>query len=211
MEKKFKVGDVVRVRKDLVIGEKYGELTLWGGRMSEERGSIGVVEVNREVGGVDISGNIFIWSEDMLEHVTHLTTKEFIRVMEDMGYELDVRTGVIFIKTKNFREVGWVRTDYECSSAFNFEFDKTTLDIFYLYANTPLELREEKEQLYTLELPNNESRLRFYNQFEDAYIFNRLEYCSTYKTHFTQKEIDNLPNQELIKTLIKKEIKEEEQ
>ena len=193
----YKVGDLVRLLND---------------RLHFKKDDIFIIkEVRSEhVMLCDDWGIIF----DKVEPVTHLTTKEFIKLVEDMGYELDIRTGVIFIKTKNFREVGWVRTDYECSAAFNFECDKLLLDIFYLYANTPLELREEKEQLYTLELPNNKHKNRFYchQVCSKNYSFGKLNpdvnRQPDHIKHFTQKEIDELPNQELIKTLIKKEVKE---
>ena len=196
----YKVGDLVRViDKDGYI--PYG--TILKIKIIDENGTITTNNGSR-------------WFNDskLLEPVTHLTTKEFIKLVEDMGYELDIRTGVIFIKTKNYREVGWVRTDYECSAAFNFECDKSLLDIFYLYANTPLELREEKEQLYTLELPNNKHKNRFYchQVCSKNYSFGKLNpdvnRQPDHIKHFTQKEIDELPNQELIKTLIKKEVKE---
>ena len=198
----YKVGDLVRLLND---------------RLHFKKDDIFIIkEVRSEhVMLCDDWGIIF----DKVEPVTHLTTKEFIKLVEDMGYELDIRTGVIFIKTKNFREVGWVRTDYECSAAFNFECDKLLLDIFYLYANTPLELRKEIEQLYTLELPNTTIKARYFRfglpHATHSYKFGALPKSTPngdidYQTYFTQEEIDQLHNQELIKTLIKKKVKDNE-
>ena len=194
-EKQFKAGDLVRIKETKQIYE-IGNIVI------TEKG-IGYAYNKSEKWNVCF---------DRLEPVTHLTTKEFIKLVEDMGYELDIRTGVIFIKTKNFREVGWVRTDYECSAAFNFECDKLLLDIFYLYANTPLELREEKEQLYTLELPNTDSCYRYYVRDNYEYLFDDIHDDNGYQTHFTQKEIDELKqgNADLINALKQVPVKENE-
>lgn len=185
----YKVGDLVRI---------FG------------KGKVRRIVKISQVFGYRLEGDINFYISEELETVTHLTTNEFIKLVEDMWYELDVRTGIIFIKTKNYREVGWVRTDYECSAAFNFECDKLLLDIFYLYATTPLELREEKEQLYTLELPNTGNEYRYYAKGKTEYMFDDIDSITGYQKIFTQKEIDELPNQELIKTLIKKEVKDNE-
>lgn len=189
---KYKIGDLVRIVNDGYYFEK------------------GEIYTIKEI---CLSETIIFFDNwgvkpDSLEPVTHLTTKEFVKLVKGMGYEVDARIGVIFIKTKNFIDVGWVRTDGERCAAFNFECDKILLDIFYLYANTPLELREDKEQLYTLELPNNTNMYRFYNKKTRGYGFgsdnNDME---GYQTHFTQKEIDQLPNQELIKVLKQEPVK----
>ncbi|QIK56636.1 DUF1642 domain-containing protein [Erysipelothrix sp. HDW6A] len=67
----------------------------------------------------------------------------------------------------------------------------------------------EKEKLYTLELPNNNHKHKYYrHHFNGNYNFNKgLINDASVKCMFTQEEIDNLPNQELIKSLVKKEIK----
>ena len=78
---------------------------------------------------------------------------------------------------------------------------------------------ERKEELFTLELPNTSVGNRFLlsNIKNNNYEFNHISINpkhvikktrnNTYRIRFTQQEIDNLPNQELIKALVKKEVK----
>lgn len=64
---KYKVGDKVRVRIDLVPDEMYGSLTFLGGNMSKCAGQICTI---KEVFGgktYNVSENPFTWSEEMLE------------------------------------------------------------------------------------------------------------------------------------------------
>ena len=64
-------------------------------------------------------------------------------------------------------------------------------------------------KLYTLELPNNTKKQRYYGVhtvLDEHYRFGKMVTNGTFKNQFTQKEIDNLPNQDLIKVLIKKEV-----
>ena len=72
----------------------------------------------------------------------------------------------------------------------------------------------EEEKLYTLELPNCKHSKRYLCVMVDdknVYRFSKLN-PNVNRQHnhlkcFTQQEIDNLPNQELIKALVKKEVK----
>ena len=202
---KYKIGDLVRViKKDgndkYEIGEIFevGRIECEG---SEQKLCIPV-------------GGYFLYRVSDLEPVTHLTTAEFIKLVEDMGYNGKIRIGNMVV-TYGESMVGYINEKYvnRLGTDFYEEVRNSLMKVMVLYANTPPELREDKEQLYTLELPGNicESD-KYYNLKEGKYFFgtkdNRL---TNYKTRFTQKEIDELPNQELIKVLVKREVKEEEQ
>ena len=73
---------------------------------------------------------------------------------------------------------------------------------------------EREEELFTLELPNCKHSKRYLCVMVDdknVYRFSKLN-PNVNRQHnhlkcFTQQEIDNLPNQELIKALVKKEVK----
>ena len=149
---------------------------------------------------------------DNLEPVTHLTTKEFIKLVEDMGYGVLDGVDRIFIMNLHSNTIGYVYK-YEVNamdSSFLFKPKNDLFKSMTIYANTPLELREDKEQLYTLELPNNNKKHRYYqHMYEDKkhYTFGKLRKSDTWKCYFTQKEIENLDNQELIKVLVKREVK----
>lgn len=69
---KLKVGDKVRIRKDLEVDEQYGMLTLYRGCMSSLRGNICTIkELIRDGNFVffGVEENTFYWSKEMLEAV----------------------------------------------------------------------------------------------------------------------------------------------
>lgn len=62
---KFKIGDKVRVRSDLIVGKYYSNIKMLDGLMERCIGSIGTIEyVNDGDYHLDIG---FFWSEEMLE------------------------------------------------------------------------------------------------------------------------------------------------
>ena len=62
----FKVGDRVRVKKDLIVGHEYGDLHLHAGQMADERGREGIVNSVRSH-SLSISGSWFSWDFGMIE------------------------------------------------------------------------------------------------------------------------------------------------
>ena len=66
---KFNVGDKVKIREDLIVGRRYGDLTLYNGSMAAQRGKIGFVMFsNRNCYHVS-NAEDFFWSGEMLELV----------------------------------------------------------------------------------------------------------------------------------------------
>ena len=66
---KFNVGDKVKIREDLIVGNRYGGLTLYNGSMAAQRGKIGFVMLsNRNYYHVS-NAEDFFWSGEMLELV----------------------------------------------------------------------------------------------------------------------------------------------
>lgn len=63
---KFKVGDKVRVKTDLIKGKRYGNLTFWSGLMSKHKGLVSTVKRVTEHGEYFLS-NGFYWNDEMLE------------------------------------------------------------------------------------------------------------------------------------------------
>ena len=90
---KFKVGDKVRVRKDLEIGIKYGEVTLLA-RMAYLRGKLFTIEsvsnIHRNCYGI----GSWLMSEEMLEPV-------FTKADLKTGHIVTVRRGGKFVVFKN--------------------------------------------------------------------------------------------------------------
>lgn len=74
---KYKVGDRVRVRKDLVVGNAYGgvlfykKMCSWLGKIVE------ISEVYTCYYRI-CDGSLFVWTDDMLEPITDLTTSEVV-------------------------------------------------------------------------------------------------------------------------------------
>ena len=65
---KYKVGDKVKIREDLVTGNTYGSLTLYPGRMEQMRGNIYIINgVFPETKSYDFKEHPFYLSEEMIE------------------------------------------------------------------------------------------------------------------------------------------------
>lgn len=74
---RYKAGDRVRVRKDLVVGNVYGEV-LFDKKKCSWLGKI--VEISEAYTGYYRARNCisFVWTDDMLEPITDLTTSEVV-------------------------------------------------------------------------------------------------------------------------------------
>lgn len=73
----FKVGDKVRIKNDLVPGQRYGGVFMLGGLMAAERGHEGEIDfIYEEANAACVEGCSFIWSFEMLEHVEEVEEKE---------------------------------------------------------------------------------------------------------------------------------------
>lgn len=72
---KYKVSDKVRVRGDLVSGNRYGELTFFDGNMSSHAGQICTIREVLSDKKYYVSENPFVWSEEMLEPVDSTTLR----------------------------------------------------------------------------------------------------------------------------------------
>lgn len=84
---RYKAGDRVRVRKDLTVGNLYGGV-LFNKKKCSWLGKI--VEISEAYTGYYRARNCisFVWTDDMLEPITDLTTSEVVafgQVMCDLG------------------------------------------------------------------------------------------------------------------------------
>lgn len=78
---KFKVGDKVRIRKDLVVDEKYNGLT-FNSCMKELARTNKVYTIERvEANTVTLINNLFWWGEDMLEPVETIKEDEKLEMV----------------------------------------------------------------------------------------------------------------------------------
>lgn len=76
---KFKVGDKVRIRKDLVVGRTYGGITNYS-FLSETDGHLGVQTITRitNSGNYRLNKATFTYSEEMLEPVEEEITEKLV-------------------------------------------------------------------------------------------------------------------------------------
>lgn len=74
---RYKVGDRVRVRKDLVVGNVYGGV-LFDKKMSSWLGKIVEISEVYTCYYCIRDGALFVWTDDMLEPITDLTTSEVV-------------------------------------------------------------------------------------------------------------------------------------
>lgn len=80
---KYKVGDKVRIRKDLKVGERYdgtsltGKMLLWKGK------KVTILKVCSDYNGYEIEGDdgCFLWTDSMFEN--EMTNADKIRNMSD--------------------------------------------------------------------------------------------------------------------------------
>ena len=81
---KYKVGDKVRVRKDLVEGEQYGGETV-ADDMADMRGMVVTIEdVCGGSYGIEEDAGGYTWTDEMFEPVEELTAEEAVRIMGGM-------------------------------------------------------------------------------------------------------------------------------
>lgn len=91
--KKYKVGDKVRIRKDLIIDEQYNDLTFVPS-MAQYKGKVATITEIRfeDVYGIDLDGCNWCWSDEMFEDVNEDVMKSENKDEEktvDIGYYLD--------------------------------------------------------------------------------------------------------------------------
>lgn len=115
---KYKVGDKVRVKKDLVVGKRYG---YWAaaGKMVEKSGKI--VTIRTVCGNFyRIYGDLCAWTDEMFEPVEELTAEEAIRIQAEM----------CSVATCNDCEINKLRGDSHCGCAvFRSEYPDKVVEV----------------------------------------------------------------------------------
>ena len=203
---RFKVGDKVKVTNlELLDGLTFA--------LGEEL----VVQdvLNREAGNhlykfADKSRGLYAWQLELVTEV-FITTKDFIKEVEKLGYEVeDSYSGEYFNVVSNKRDIVTIKkdkvnviiTDYLC------DISSGLFDLVVRYAKTPIEFREEPKK-YTLQCPLTKEYLCVKSTRSKNPVWLHKNNFAVNKDSipkYTQQEIDNLPNQELIKCLIEKEV-----
>lgn len=139
-----------------------------------------------------------------------MKTSDFIKKLKGMGYRTSTSGGHILIYIEGYRTPMYVDTKRLNSiNSDNLDVPTELFDLCVEYARTPIEKRKEDKKYY-LKLPfdvgiNDSFYLNYNNTSGDYGFMSRFE-SSDWKTKFTQKEIDNLPSQDFIRTLIKENV-----
>lgn len=102
---KYKAGDKVRVRKDLVVGKRYGCYPAVS-KMVEKSGKIATIRtVHSDF--YEIYKDVYSWTDEMFEPVEELTAEEAIRIQAEM----------CSVTTCNDCEINKLRGDSHCGCA----------------------------------------------------------------------------------------------
>lgn len=156
---KYKVGDKVRIRKDLQVGRRYGGVTARKG-MKENFGAVGTIELIHNNGyRLDVSD--FWWSEEMLEEVDEMRINietDGTIVTAQLGYkigvakcapedEFDIFTGAKLALErleKQCKPYGWLK---EATCYFYPDLSSIELYGFNTYNDCPFVKRQIKRGL----------------------------------------------------------------
>ena len=133
-----------------------------------------------------------------------MRTNDFIEEARDLG---------LFVEENKNQNMIWIKTPYEGNHVGEVKTNKIGCRIFdeskrfpgiskliYEYGMTPLEDREE-EKRYQINIINdlvkNSSALSYLNLKveKERYMFSSSDETPEYKTQFTQKEINNFPDE----------------
>ena len=88
---KYKVGDKVKIREDLVVGYDYNDYTFIVD-MEKYKGAIATIKYcySDESYEVDIDGGTWYWTDDMLEDaIKSVVTPDTVHTTVDVGFYLD--------------------------------------------------------------------------------------------------------------------------
>lgn len=133
-----------------------------------------------------------------------MLTKDFIKEVEKLGLEVEEDTGAIEIYLNNERiayvyryEIFSANTAYIPFDVLSKEFVEKLYNLIDAYARTPLNEREEKKFYLKQNLKDKWlERNAFYylnlNIDKNIYLIDSYASTDTFKTQFTQAEIDKI-------------------
>lgn len=130
-----------------------------------------------------------------------LTTKEFIKKVEELGFGITNRTKVYAIyrgygpvASVNKHKIFCVNTDYDSFYNLSKELQEKLYNLMDEYARTPLDKREEPQKFYLkFKLKTNylDNFLNLNTTF-DWFEINNKSNSDKFQTQFTQAEIDEI-------------------
>lgn len=135
-----------------------------------------------------------------------MKTKEFIKRVKELGYDIEISEENVFIKRDGFiivrisRISMYIMRIYTC---FKVKHTKELFDLCTEYARTPIEEREEEKKFYLqkmksfYEVADDESCMFLNLDMEDnTHFLSGAGQNDNCKTQFTQKEIDKIKQEQ---------------
>jgi hypothetical protein len=81
---KYKVGDKVKIKGNLIIGKTYGGLYMYGGAVRHIGEETIVTKVEKERYRLAVDNSSRIWAYEMLEPVEELTAEELVKIISNI-------------------------------------------------------------------------------------------------------------------------------
>lgn len=130
-----------------------------------------------------------------------LTTKEFIREVQELGLKTSEKSDSILIYDGYYQaacvyknELFSINTSYAAFDNLSEELKEKLYSLIDEYARTPLDEREEQERFFLkfkIETDDDCNFLNYDKNDDEPTLDNSLE-TSNFQTRFTQKEIDKI-------------------
>lgn len=135
-----------------------------------------------------------------------MKTKEFIKRVKELGYDIEISEENVFIKRDGFIIVRISRISMyimRMYTGFKVKYTKELFDLCVEYARTPIEEREEEEKFYLQKMKSfydekYDEEYAYLNVSinDDYFTLNNLIQNNFHKTQFTQKEIDKIKQEQ---------------
>ena len=167
----YKVGDTVRVRGDLELGEGNDSAKVIQD-MLKFKGLITTISKIYPSGNYELVNNNWVWTDEMLEPITdYLTTEEFIEGVEGLGYRVARESIhyegqndlVIWEDLDSRKSISPCHVSEKSQTNLRFHTDDEKLkDIAIRYYLTPLDKRVAEKRFY-LKFPNQCTACEYFN------------------------------------------------
>lgn len=130
-----------------------------------------------------------------------LTTKEFIKEVQELGLKTSEKSDSILIYDGYYQaacvyknELFSINTSYAAFDNLSEELQEKLYSLIDEYASTPIDEREEPQRFYFKSKIKMDCDYYFlnFNKDDDCIENNDIESTDVYQTSFTQKEIDKI-------------------
>lgn len=132
-----------------------------------------------------------------------METKEFIKRVEKLGYKI-IETSLYIFVDKNGAALAMISKEQQYKiETFNILSEACGDELFsicYEYARTPIDKRGEEEKFYLQKIKDfyddEESGYLNFDTVQNIYFISSKSQYASFKTQFTQKEIDKIKQEQ---------------